>query len=68
MLGPVPTKPQPAVHTKEQEAQLAKERDVKFKKWLQNKAIKDKAFEVRRFFAGMVHYILFLILTCILSI
>lgn len=26
---------------------LAKERDVKFKKWLQNKAIKEKAFEVR---------------------
>ena len=47
MLGPVPTKPQPVVHTREQEAQLAKERDVKFKKWLQNKAIKDKAFEVR---------------------
>ncbi len=26
---------------------LAKERDEKFKRWLQNKAVKDKAFEVR---------------------
>ncbi len=26
---------------------LARERDAKFKKWLQNKAIKEKAFEVR---------------------
>jgi hypothetical protein len=25
---------------------LAKERDLKFKKWLQNKAVKEKAFEV----------------------
>jgi hypothetical protein len=28
------------------EEALAKERDVKFKQWLQNKAIKEKAFEV----------------------
>jgi hypothetical protein len=30
------------------EEALARERDLKFKKWLQNKAIKEKAFEVRR--------------------
>jgi hypothetical protein len=30
----------------EQEALLAKERDLKFKLWLQNKSIKDKAFDV----------------------
>jgi hypothetical protein len=30
----------------EQEALLAKERDIKFKLWLQNKSIKDKAFDV----------------------
>lgn len=28
------------------DAELAKERDQKFKNWLQNKALKDKAFEV----------------------
>ena len=28
------------------EDKLAKERDLKFKLWLQNKAVKDKAFEV----------------------
>jgi hypothetical protein len=26
---------------------LAKERDEKFKRWLQNKSVKEKAFEVR---------------------
>lgn len=31
--------------TPEQEALLAKERDLKFKLWLQNKSIKDKAFD-----------------------
>lgn len=31
--------------TPEEEASLAKERDLKFKQWLQNKAIKERAFE-----------------------
>jgi hypothetical protein len=31
----------------EQEELLAKERDLKFKIWLQNKSIKEKGFEVR---------------------
>ncbi len=37
---------------------LAKERDVKFKKWLQNKAIKEKAFEVGvRLFKLVINYL-----------
>ncbi len=38
--------PRPGRDPSMSEEALARERDAKFKQWLQNKAIKDKAFEV----------------------
>lgn len=38
------------------EDKLAKERDLKFKLWLQNKAVKDKAFEVSLFYVIMLFW------------
>lgn len=41
-----PSAPRPGRDPSMSEEALARERDAKFKQWLQNKAIKDKAFEV----------------------
>lgn len=42
-------KPAPTIKTVDPatEEALARERDLKFKQWLQNKAVRDKAFEVK---------------------
>ena len=41
-----PSAPRPGRDPSMSEEALARERNAKFKQWLQNKAIKDKAFEV----------------------
>lgn len=41
-----PSAPRPGKDPSISEEALARERDVKFKQWLQNKSIKEKAFEV----------------------